>query len=131
MSLPALARASTLAATVMVSVAFTSPLSAQTGSLHGRITDSTGAAVVGAVVSVDQTALRARPSSRGIYTLNGVPTGAQSVRVRALGMTPESLSVNVAPGRVTTVDVTLRHAATRLAAVQVITGSRARHTAAE
>ena len=131
MSLPAWARASSLAATVMVSVAFTSPLSAQTGSLHGRITDSTGAAVVGAVVSVDQTALRARPSSRGSYTLNGVPTGAQIVRVRALGMTPESLAVNVVPGRVTTVDFTLRHAATRLAAVQVITGSRARHTAAE
>ena len=97
MSLPAWARASSLAATVMLSVAFASPspLSAQTGSLYGRVTDSTGAAVVGAVISVDQTALRARPSSRGVYTLNGIPVGTRIVRVRSLGMVPESLSVNI------------------------------------
>ena len=133
MSLAARARAGSLTAALTVSAAFGSPslLHAQTGSLHGRITDSTGAAVVGAVVSVDQTALRARPSSRGLYTLSGVPAGRQVVRVRALGMNPESTTVMITANTVTSLDVTLRHAAQRLAAVQVITGSRARHTAAE
>jgi len=106
-------------------------LSAQTGSLQGRITDTTGAAVIGTRISVDNTGLRATPTARGAYTLNGVPAGRQIVRVRALGFAPESIQVNVVAGATTDLDVTLHRAAQRLAAVVVLTGSRARHTAAE
>jgi iron complex outermembrane receptor protein len=123
-------RAGTLAA-ILAAVAFTTPLAAQSGSLQGRVTDSTGKVVVGARISVDGTALRAAPSSRGAYTINGVPTGRRVLRVRSLGFAPESLVVNVVAGQVTQADVTLHQAATRLAAVVVMTGSRARHTAAE
>lgn len=107
------------------------PLAAQTGSIQGRITDSTGAAVIGTTVTVSGTSLRATASSRGAYTLNGVPVGRQVVRVRALGFAPESTTVNVVAGATTPHDVTLRRSAQQLAAVVVLTGSRATHTAAE
>src|SRR5688500_6429206 len=123
-------RAHTLAATALFAV-LSSPLTAQTGTVQGRVTDSTGSAVIGTIVTVDRTSLRATASSRGAYTLNGVPVGRQIVRVRALGFAPESLSVNVNAGTVNTLDVRLHRAAQRLAAVVVVTGSRARHTAAE
>ena len=123
-------RAHTLAATALFAV-LSSPLTAQTGTVQGRVTDSTGAAVIGTIVTVDRTSLRAMASSRGAYTLNGVPTGRQVVRVRALGFAPESLSVTVNAGTVNTLDIRLHRAAQRLAAVVVVTGSRARHTAAE
>src|SRR5688572_22992391 len=126
-----LARRAGLLVTVAVAAAFTNPLLAQTGSLQGRVTDSTGAAVIGTSVTVDNTSLRTTASGRGAYTLNGVPTGRRILRVRSLGFTPESLVVNVVAGQVTQADVTLHQAATRLAAVVVMTGSRARHTAAE
>ncbi len=116
---------------LLFTVVSSRPLAAQTGSVQGRVTDTTGAVVVGAVVTVDNTPLRARPSARGAYTLNGVPAGQRILRVRSLGMVPESLTVMVVAGEITKLDVTLRNAATRLAAVVVLTGSRARHTAAE
>jgi iron complex outermembrane receptor protein len=106
-------------------------LGAQTGTIQGRITDSTGAAVIGTTVSVSGTSLRATASSRGAYTLNGVPVGRQVVRVRALGFAPESTTVNVVAGTTTQHDVQLRRSAQQLAAVVVLTGSRATHTAAE
>ena len=106
-------------------------LGAQTGTVQGRITDSTGAAVIGTTVSISGTSLRATASSRGAYTLNGVPVGRQVVRVRALGFTPESTTVNVVAGTTTQHDVQLKRSAQQLAAVVVLTGSRATHTAAE
>jgi iron complex outermembrane receptor protein len=131
MRVPPQVRAGALAAAALIAAAIANPLSAQSGSLQGRITDSTGKSVVGATISVDGTAIRAMPSSRGAYTLNGVPAGRRIVRVRSLGFAPESLQVNVAAGEITQLDVTLHQSATRLAAVVVMTGSRARHTAAE
>ena len=124
-------RAGTIAAALVLATVCSQRLSAQTGSLQGRITDSTGASVVGTTITVASTALRTAPTARGVYALNGVPAGRQVLRVRALGFVPESISVNIASGTVTTQDVTLHRAATRLAAVVVMTGSRARHTAAE
>ena len=124
-------RLATAAAVVLTASLFSTRLGAQTGSLQGRITDTTGAAVIGTRISVDNTGLRATPTARGAYTLNGVPAGRQIVRVRSLGFAPESISVNIVAGTTTNLDVNLHRAATLLAAVVVLTGSRARHTAAE
>ena len=124
-------RLATAAAVVLSASLFSTRLGAQTGSLQGRITDTTGAAVIGTRISVDNTGLRATPTARGAYTLNGVPAGRQIVRVRSLGFAPESISVNIVAGTTTNLDVNLHRAATLLAAVVVLTGSRARHTAAE
>jgi iron complex outermembrane receptor protein len=124
-------RAGTLTAAIVFAAAFSHPLSAQTGTLQGRVTDTTGSVIVGAMVTVDGTSLRTTASARGAYTLNGVPAGQRVVRVRSLGFLPESVVVTVTQGEATNADVIMRPNAQKLAAVLVVVGSRARHTAAE
>ena len=124
-------RAVTLATALLCAVAFTQSLSAQTGSVQGRVSDSSGTVVVGASVTVDRTSLRATVAGRGTFTIFGVPAGQRVVRVRSLGFAPESLTVNVVAGQTTNFNVTLRRTTTQLASVNVVVGSRARHSAAE
>ena len=124
-------RAGTLVVTLLFAGTFTQPLLAQTGTLQGRVTDTSGTVIIGASVTVDETSLRALASSRGTYTLNGVPSGQRTVRVRSLGFAPETVTVNVAAGGTTNADIMLRPTSTQLASVLVVVGSRARHTAAE
>lgn len=106
-------------------------VAAQSGSIQGRVADSTGAVIVGALLTVDGTGVRTTSTARGRYSLGGVPAGARRVRVRALGFAPESLDVTVTPDRVSEVDIVLDRSAYQLSPVQTVIGSRARHTAAE
>jgi iron complex outermembrane recepter protein len=103
----------------------------QSGSIQGRVTDSTGAVIVGALLTVDQGGSRVTTNARGRYTLSGVPAGQRIVRVRSLGFSPESVTVTVTAGQVSEVNVTLLRSAYQLSPVQTVVGSRARHTAAE
>jgi iron complex outermembrane receptor protein len=104
---------------------------AQAGIVQGRVADSTGSVIVGALVTMSGTGVRGITSASGRYTLTGVPGGQRWLNVRALGYLQDSLSVTVQPGRVTVVDITMRRSPTQLAPVAVVVGSRARHTAAE
>ena len=118
------------AAVVLMSVSVRS-LGAQAGTVQGKVADSSGAVVVGALFTVDGSGIRAVSTNRGRYSLAGIPAGRRTVRVRAIGFNPESLDVTVAASRVTDLDVTLKHSTYQLAPVAVVIGSRARHTAAE
>ena len=111
--------------------AFARPLAAQTGALRGRVSDSTGAVVVGALITLDQGGLRTTSDSRGRYTLGGVQAGRRIMQVRSLGYAPESLIVNVVAGQIMAADVLLRRSAYQLVPVQTLVGSRAKHAAAE
>jgi iron complex outermembrane recepter protein len=106
-------------------------LRAQTGSVQGRIADSTGAVIVGAQFTVDGSGVRTTSTSRGRYSLPGLAAGRRTIRVRALGFAPESLSVNVVASQITERNVTLKRSAYQLAPVRTLVGSRARHAAAE
>lgn len=120
-----------LAGALVLAGALPQTLTAQSGIIQGRISDSTGAAIVGALFTVDGSGARAISSGSGRYTLTGVPAGPRIVRIRSLGYTQDSLAVIVVAGRSTVLDVTLMRSATQLAPVAVVVGSRARHTAAE
>ena len=111
--------------------AVTSVASAQSGIVRGRISDSTGSAIIGAVVSVEQSTLRTVSDSRGRFTLTAVPAGTQSIRARGIGYLPTTRQVKVTAGLSVELDFTLGRSAVELAPLQVVTGSRARHTAAE
>lgn len=124
-------QAASIAATLLCAFAFAPPLRAQTGSVQGTVNDTSGSAVRGALVTVDQTSLRTTTSSRGTFAFNGVPVGRRVVRVRSVGFAPESLVVAVSPDATVRLDVVLRRPTTTLAAVNVVVGSRARHTAAQ
>ena len=120
-----------LAAATLFAVCSARNVSAQAGTLQGKVADSSGTVLVGALLTVDGTGLRTTTTARGRYTLAGVPAGAQVLRVRALGFAPESLQVTVTASVVADVDVVLTRSAYQLAPVQTLIGSRARHAAAE
>jgi iron complex outermembrane receptor protein len=104
---------------------------AQSGAVVGKVSDSTGAAIVGALLMVDGTGIRASSGANGRYSLGGVPAGARIIRARSLGYGQQDFPVTVAAGRSTTLDIVLNRSAQQLAPISVVVGSRARHTAAE
>ncbi|MFN0181693.1 MAG: TonB-dependent receptor domain-containing protein [Gemmatimonadales bacterium] len=109
----------------------TSVAAAQSGTIQGRVSDSAGGAIIGAVVSVEGSTLRSASDARGRYTLSAVPTGSRNIRVRAIGYLPATSSVTVTIGQTVQLNLTLNRSAVELAPLQVVVGSRARHTAAE
>jgi iron complex outermembrane receptor protein len=106
-------------------------LAAQSGTIVGRVSDSAGAALQNASVTLDGTTLRATSGSQGRYELRGVGAGTYTLRVRLLGYVARAVSVSVGSGATVTQDVTMVSQPISLSAVDVVVGSRARHTAAE
>ena len=108
-----------------------SAAAAQTGTIKGVVTDSTTGPVIGAVVTVDASALLTQTNGRGAYEFRGVSAGNHTVRVRALGHTPATQTVTVEATGSVTANFTLGGNAVELARVEVVAGSRARHQAAD
>jgi iron complex outermembrane recepter protein len=104
---------------------------AQAGSIRGTVSDSAGNPLVNASVSVEGTGLKATTAATGEYEVRGISPGSYTVRVRMVGYVPGELPVTVGPGEVAKGDVTLSRSAVQLAPIDVVVGSRARHTAAE
>jgi iron complex outermembrane recepter protein len=104
---------------------------AQAGSIRGTVSDSAGNPLVNASVSVEGTGLKATTAATGEYEVRGISPGSYTVRVRLVGYVPGELPVTVGPGEVAKGDVTLSRSAVQLAPIDVVVGSRARHTAAE
>ena len=103
---------------------------AQNGSIRGRVTDATGAPLSRATISAEAAGLRATSDEQGRYEIRGVAAGTYTVRVRLLGYVPQSVKVTVGQNAVTQ-DFRLAEQAISLSPVDVVVGSRARHTAAE
>src|SRR5438128_979915 len=78
----------------------------------------------------DGGSLRATSDEQGRYEIRGVAAGTYTLRVRLLGYVPQSVKVTVGQSPVTQ-DFTLAAQAISLSPVDVVVGSRARHTAAE
>ncbi|MDH4348512.1 MAG: TonB-dependent receptor, partial [Gemmatimonadota bacterium] len=112
-------------------VASAGALSAQSGIVQGKVTDSAGGVVAGATVSAGGTSLQATTSSRGLFTLRGIPAGTRVIRIRAIGFSPAEAEVTIAGGDVVTQDFVLARPPVELAPIDVVIGSRGRHTAAE
>ena len=105
---------------------------AQAGSIRGTVSDSAGNPLGNASVSVEGTGLKATTvATTGAYEVRGISPGSYTVRVRLVGFVPGELAVTVGPGEVAKGDVTLSRSAVQLAPIDVVVGSRARHTAAE
>ncbi|HEV8599410.1 MAG TPA: TonB-dependent receptor [Gemmatimonadales bacterium] len=129
MTLSSLTRASALAA--LWFVAPLASLSAQPGIIRGKVTDAGGALIAGAIVSADRTVLQVVTGGSGRYELRGVPAGTRTLRVRAVGHLPASATVTLEAGGTVEHDFTLERTPVQLAPVDVVVGSRARHTAAQ
>jgi len=105
--------------------------SAQSGTVRGRVVDSAGAAIAGAIITVDRSVVRTQSTSSGAYTLVGVPTGRQTVRARIISYAPLAIDVTVRANESTTQDFSLRRSTVQLAPIAIVVGSRAHHKAAD
>jgi len=103
---------------------------AQSGTIRGRVTDPAGAPLPRASVSAEGSGLTATTDDQGRYEIRGLDAGAYTLRVRMLGYQPRTARVVLDQGAVTQ-DFTLTPQAISLSPVDVVVGSRARHTAAE
>jgi iron complex outermembrane receptor protein len=117
-----------IAGVVIALLFLTLPLAAQSGTIRGDVRDSAGTLLGSVVIQVEGTVLRATSNNRGHYELRGVPGGTQTLRARLIGYAPLVVTVNVA-GDVNQ-DLTLLRSPFQLAPIDVVVGSRARHTAA-
>ena len=107
------------------------PLLAQAGTLRGTVTDSSGAPLANASISVDGSGLRTTSGNQGDYMLRGVPSGSRVVRARLIGFQAASATVTVGETDETRQDFTLVRSTVQLAPIDVVIGSRGRHTASE
>jgi len=118
-------------ACLLVILVLAPPLAAQSGTLQGTVSDSLGATLPNATVSVEGTGLRGTTGANGGYEIRGVPAGTYTVRVRLIGFQAAASPVTIAANDVTRHDVTLGKTTVQLAPIDVVIRSRARHTAAE
>jgi iron complex outermembrane receptor protein len=107
------------------------PLLAQAGTLRGTVADSSGSPLPNASITIDGTALRTTSGNRGEYEVRGVPAGTRVIRARLIGFQAASAPVTVGSTDETRQDFTLARSTVQLAPIDVVIGSRARHTASE
>lgn len=127
-SVSALVRLCTTGA-LAATIALPAIASAQGATVRGSITDTTGRAVVGAVVHLGGTRLGAVVDSAGRYRVGNVSAGTFMLRVTALGYAPDSSSVTLASGATVEHDVRLHSSAQLLGSV-VVTAQRLGETEA-
>lgn len=107
------------------------PLAAQSGTLRGTVADGGGTPLPNATIVVEGTEARTVSGGQGTYEIGGVPAGRYTMRVRLIGFQSATASVTVAGGDEVRQDFTLVRSTVQLAPIDVVVGSRARHTAAE
>jgi TonB family protein len=99
----------------------------ETGGIVGVVTDSAGARVAGAQVTIVGIRGRAETGADGSFRMAGVPAGGQTLIARRIGFRPESLAVTVRQGIIP--ELTLRMTPTpQLMPPMVVEGIRARPT---
>ncbi len=112
-----------LAASAALLLAVPSALVAQgTGVVTGTVSDSGGAPLPSARVSIDGTTAAAGTSELGRYTLRGIAVGSRVVRVRLLGYRVQEQTVEVTSGGTATVNFRLIRSPLELERVIVSTG---------
>jgi iron complex outermembrane receptor protein len=104
---------------------------AQTGTVTGRVTTLAGNSISGAEVRVEDSKIHTLTDEQGRYELKDVPEGQRQIRVLMMGFQSQVLSVTVTAGTPATLDFKLQESVLQLPAVEVVVGSRARHTAAD
>jgi hypothetical protein len=87
--------------------------------ISGVVHNGKGKPVNNAQVVVPGTGLDARTQETGTFALGGLPSGTQTVEVRAIGYEPKRVAVDLSRERLTTVDVVLDRPVQTLGAVKI------------
>lgn len=75
------------------------------GSVRGRVVDSDGQVLPGAVVYISELGTGAVSDLNGFYTIAGVPAGSYTLKVNYVGYQPNEVQVNIADNGVLENDV--------------------------
>jgi outer membrane receptor protein involved in Fe transport len=108
-------------------LASSASLSAQqgTGTVRGTVTQSgSNEPLVGVIVTVGGTTIKAVTNPRGVYTIDRAPTGPQTLVFRWLGYRPIEVQATVAASGVTTVDARMEQAPIQLSELTVTGASK-------
>lgn len=106
-------------------------VSAQQGTLTGRVIGADGAPITGAQVSVLGLDLGGLTNARGAFLILRVPAGTHDIQVQSLGFETAQVSVTVEAGQTVAQTFRLSESAVSVEGVSVTVGSRSAHTAAE
>jgi|SRR5712671_1232968 len=105
--------------------------SAQTATISGAITDSSGEPIPDVVVRIEGTSWRATTDAKGAYQITGVAPGTHTLRVGVIGYRPTSRVITADAGATVQEAFTLERAPIQIAPTEIVVGSRAPHTAAD
>lgn len=95
------------------------------GTLAGRVVAKTGEPIAGAYVQMDRTPATAVTNASGEFTLIGVPTGTQLVRVRKIGLSMVTQAVDVSASDSAPVRIAMRESVPTLPAVVTVSDRNA------
>jgi len=99
------------------------PLTAQTGTVSGRVIDSrSGVPITTAQVTITGTSLGGAVDAEGRFRIVNVPPGPHEVRARSIGYQPATAAFSVAADGSASVNLSMNESATALDAV-LITGA--------
>lgn len=87
--------------------------------VSGLVHNDKGKPVQNAQVMVPGTGVDARTQETGAFALAGLPSGTQTVEVRAIGFEPKRVTVDLSRDSLTTLDVVLDHPVQTLDAVKI------------
>jgi outer membrane receptor protein involved in Fe transport len=101
------------------------PAQQGTGTVRGTVTQTgSNEPLVGVIVTVGGTTIKAVSNTRGVYTIDRAPTGPQTLVFRWLGYRPIEVQATVAPSGVTTVDARMEQAPIQLSELTVTGASK-------
>ncbi|HEY9385360.1 MAG TPA: TonB-dependent receptor [Gemmatimonadales bacterium] len=130
---PLLAR--TRPALLLWSAALLAPLPAAAqgnGTVKGTVTQAaTGQPLVGVIVTVNGTTVKGATNTRGAYSIENAPAGAQTLTFRWLGYRPIQVSATIAANGTTTVDAKMEQLPIQLSELQVTGASKVPERAVE
>ena len=128
-----LARTRTLSLVLGGLLLANAPVGAQgSGTLRGTVTQSgTGQPLAGVIVTVNGTTIKGVSNTRGVYTIENVPTGAQTLTFRWLGYKPIEVQTTVAATGTTTADAKMEQLPIQLSELMVTGASKVPERAVE
>jgi outer membrane receptor protein involved in Fe transport len=102
-----------------------------TGTIKGTVTQTTGGALAGVIVTVNGTTIKGVTNTRGNYTIYNAPAGEQTLTFRWLGYKPIEVKATVTANGSTTVDAKMEQSPVQISELQVTGASKVPERAVE
>ncbi|HET9276342.1 MAG TPA: TonB-dependent receptor [Gemmatimonadales bacterium] len=130
-SLPVRARAGLLLAMLCLLLPWAEAAAQGTGTVRGTVTREDGTPLGGVIITVAGTIVRGVTNPRGVYVLDRVPVGPQTLVFRWLGYRPVEVTATVTAGATATADARMEQLPIQLSELSVTGASRAPERAVE